>query len=336
MRLRSGKKNQRTIPMMITSEYLVFGATEGAGYAFSSLLMNKHIPFTIFAEDLKRVPAVFKTSKFINVIEGRIDDLTLMEKALNNKQYVFLGNDYALSEWKQQAVKLFRSIIAAVTSGRPTLVYPGTVLHFAGGIPVTERSSPRPICSRGILEVKLEDILLEAVVENKCKVMIMRFPELYGPGVCKTDISAVFSAVTRGEKPFYPVSIDIPRQFAYSEDAAEVTYRILQLRNKDFFSVFNFAGQTFASVRNFIKQVQRQADAEERIKVLSKRKIRFLSLFNHKWREMKEMTHFFEYSYLIDDSRSKILVADFVATASKEAIANTLSWFRTGGNRFNG
>ncbi|SHN35850.1 NAD-dependent epimerase/dehydratase family protein [Chitinophaga sp. CF418] len=321
--------------MMITSEYLVFGATEGTGYAFSSLLMDKQIPFTIFAEDLNKVPAVFKTSKFINVIEGRTDDPPLMEKTLNDRQYVFLGNDYTLSEWKEQAINLFRSIITAVTSGRPTLIYPGTVLQFAGGMPVTERAAPRPACRRGILEVKLEDILLEAVVEKKCKVMIMRFPELYGPGVVKTDISAVFSAVARGKRSSYPVNIDSPRQFAYSEDAAEVTFRVLKQHDKDFFSVFNYAGNTYSSVRSFIKQIQEQAGLKQNIKVHSKRKIRLLSFFSHTWREKNERKHFFEQSFLIDDSRSRKLVPDFEPTASTEAIANTLHWFRSSGNRFN-
>jgi nucleoside-diphosphate-sugar epimerase len=194
---------------------------------------------------------------------------------------------------------------------------------------ITERSSPQPVCSRGVLEVKLEDMLLEAVVEKKCKVMILRFPELYGPGVSKTDIAAVFAAVANGKKPSYPVNVNIPRQFAYSADAAEVTFRMLKQQDKDFFSVFNYGGQTYLSVRTFIKQVQLQAGLKHGVKVLNRHKIRLWSLFSQAWREMNERAHFFEQSYLIDDCNSKKLLSDFVPTASGDAIANTLQWFRT-------
>lgn len=321
--------------MRITSEYLVLGATEGTGYAFSLLLMDKQIPFTIFAEDSDKVPAIFKTCKYVDVIVGRVDDLLLMERTLNDKQYIFLGNDYTLSEWKKQAVKLFRSIITAVSSGRPTLVYPGTILQFTATMSITERSTPHPVCSRGILEVKLEDMLLEAVVEKKCKVLIVRFPELYGPGICKTDIAAVFSAVVKGKKPSYPVNIEIPRQYAYSADAAEVTFRMLEQQDKDFFSVFNYAGHTYSSVRSFVKQIQLEAGLKQGMNVLSKRKIQLLSLFSYAWGEMNERTHFFEQSFLIDDFHSKKLIPDFVPTASGEAINHTLQWFRNRGHKFN-
>jgi nucleoside-diphosphate-sugar epimerase len=312
----------------MTSEYLILGATDGIGHAFSWLLMRKGIPLTMLVTNPDKVPVVFRQNGRIEIIEGDAGEPSLLKKVAQDKKFIFLGNDTTWGGWQKQAVTYVQNIINATSGRQATLIYPGTVLQFGGDVPITERTAPRPSSVRAALEVKLEDMMLDAVVEEKCRVIIIRHAELYGPGVINGDISQVFINALNKKTSSYPVNLDIPRQFAYTRDLAEIIFRLLELQGRGFFSVFNYAGETYASARSFLNEVCSLAGSDAAVRVLRKERIKVLSLFRDSWKELNRKVSFYERSYLLDDTNTMKLLPDFRPTSSREAITETLQWFR--------
>jgi nucleoside-diphosphate-sugar epimerase len=317
--------------MRITTEYLILGASAGAGFAFSLFLMQRGIPFTLLVSDQRHVAAVFAQKEHIEIVVGNDGDPLVLNRATRDKKYIFLGNGHSWLDWQKKGLSLVRNLIAAAAGQQVTLIYPGAVLQFPGDKPITERSAPRPLSQCAALEVKLEDMLLDAVVAEKCRVLIIRLGELYGPGLINGDLKAVFINALNKKENSYPVNIDIPRQFVYTEDATEVIFRLLQSQRHIFFGVFNYAGETYASARRFLDEIHSLAGSGAPVKALSKRKIQFLSLFGDSWKELRLKTPYYELPFLLDDSHTRKLLPDFKPTGPREAIGNTLQWFRNSG-----
>jgi nucleoside-diphosphate-sugar epimerase len=314
--------------MRKTIEYLILGGAEGVGYAFSHCLFQKGIPFTLLANSLAHVPGAFLESASVEVVEGDIGDQALLQSLAKDKRYIFLGNDCTWQDWQTKAIAVTRNVIQAAATKQSILIYPGRVGQFDGAHLITEKSPPRPSTSYATLEVKLEDMMLDAVIEQKCKVIIIRLPMLYGPGMSDANISAIFLNAIKKKANAYPVSPDIPRQFAYTKDVAEVIFRLLKEQRQDFFSVYNFGGQTFPSARYFMKLVHKVAGSNATISGLSKWRIKLLSIFSNSWKEMSKKMELFEQSFLLDDANTRQLLPDFKPTEPVEAISDTLQWLR--------
>lgn len=285
----------------------------------------------MLVSNLEHVAVVFRQKEHVEIVVGNDEDPLVLKRVARGKKYIFLGNGYSWRDWQRKAPPLVRHLITVAAGQQSTLIYPGAVLQFQGDEPITERSVPRPLTLRAKLEVKLEDMLLDAVVAKKCRVFIIRLAELYGPGLFNCDLRPVFINALNKKENSYPVNIDMPRQFVYTEDATEVIFRLLQSQKHVFFGVFNYAGHTYPSAKRFVDEIHLMAGSGAPVKALSKRKIQLLSLFRRSWRELRLKTHYYELPFLLDDSQTRKLLPDFKQTGSHDAIRNTLQWFRNNG-----
>jgi nucleoside-diphosphate-sugar epimerase len=317
--------------MSITTEYLILGGTESVGYAFSMFLLENKIPFTLLTNNPGHVDAIFKESKLVRLIKGDALEPELLRQEARDKRYIFMGDSANRPYWEKNAITITKNIIDAAAGHQTMLIYPGAVLQFTGNDMISEQSTPRPFSRSAVLEVKLEDMMLDAVVEKKCRVLVIRLPALYGPAMSDTDLRPVFINAVQKKTNSYPVNADIPRQFAYTKDVACILFRLLRQQRLGFFSIINIGGQTYPSARKFIQEVHSVAGSEAEIRILSKGRIKLFSIFKESWKELNEKVNFFEQPFLLDDSYIRQLFPGFKLTTSSDAIAATLQWFRKNG-----
>jgi nucleoside-diphosphate-sugar epimerase len=226
--------------MPIKTEYLILGGTESVGYAFSMFLLENKISFTLLTNNPENVDDIFKNSKLVKLIKGDALQPELLQREAHGKRYIFMGDQ---QYWEKNAITITKNVIDATTGQQAMLIYPGAILHFAGNDMISEKSTPKPLSRSATLEVKLENILLDAVIEKKCRVLIIRLPALYGPAMSDTGIRPIFINAVRKKTNSYPVNADIPRQFAYTKDVAGIIFRLLRQQRQDFSALLTLVGK---------------------------------------------------------------------------------------------
>ena len=188
--------------------------------------------------------------------------------------------------------------------------------------------SPQNACTRkGTLRVELEKMLYDAAYAGKCKVLNVRIPDFWGPNVLNEGIKPVFMNALNGKSLPYMIRTDIPHQMVFTKDAAEIIVRLMQKGVEKPYEIYNYGGYIHPSIKSFLNQISRLANAPEKITVYPKWLFSVLGMFNPVMKEVKEMIYLFEGTVILDDKKVRKLFPDFRETPLNEAITETLGWY---------
>lgn len=310
------------------SEILILGSTGSIGYAFTENLISKNIPVTILVRDPKKAENLFKGSPIVEIIEGDVQDLSLLKQISKDKKYIFHGINYPYNKWYGNMDTATQKVIEAASQNQGMIIFPGNVYNY-GNIPVIKEDSPEKPCSKkGALRVEIEKMLRDAAQAGKCKVLNVCLPDFWGPNVLNEGIRPIFeNALNRKALP-YMIRTDIPHQLVFTKDAAEIMVRLMQRGITEPYEKYNYGGQIQPDMKSFLNRISRLANAPEKISVHSKWIFSILGLFLPMLKEVKEMLYLFEGTVILDDSKVRKIFPDFRETPLDEAIMETLNWFK--------
>jgi nucleoside-diphosphate-sugar epimerase len=310
------------------SEILILGSTGSIGYAFADNLISKNIPITVLVRNIQKALNLFQGNPLVEIVQGDVQDLELLKSISKDKKYIFHGINYPYDKWFGNMDTATQKVIEAASQNQAMIIFPGNVYNY-GNLPLIHKDSPQNPCTRkGALRVELEIMLKEAAEAGKCKVLNVRLPDFWGPNVLNEGIKPVFMNALNGKALPYMIRTDIPHQMVFTKDAAEIMVRLMQRGLTKPYENYNYGGFIHPTIKGFLNQISRLANAPEKIQVYPKWLFSVLGIFMPVMKEVKEMLYLFENSVILDDSKVRKLFPDFLETPLNEAIMETLAWFR--------
>ena len=310
------------------SKILILGSTGSIGYAFADNLISKNIPITVLVRDVQKASNLFKGNPLVKIVEGDVQDLALLKSISNDKNFIFHGINYPYNKWFGNMNTITENIIEAASHNQAMIIFPGNVYNY-GNISLIEEDSPQNPCTRkGALRVALEKMLKDAAEVGKCKVLNVCLPDFWGPNVLNEGIKPIFMNALSGRALPYMLRTDIPHQMVFTKDAAEIMFRLMQRGLTKPYESYNYGGYVHPTMKGFLNEISRLANAPEKIQVYPKWLFSVLGIFMPMMREVKEMLYLFENSVTLDDSKVRKLFPDFRETDLDKAILETLNWFK--------
>lgn len=310
------------------SEILILGSTGSIGYAFTENLISKSVPVTILVRNVKKAENLFKASSKVEIIEGDVQDLSLLKQISKDKKYIFHGINYPYNEWFGNMDTATQKVIEAASQNKAMIIFPGNVYNYGNMAVISEDSIENPCSKKGVLRVEIEKMLRDAAHAGKCKVLNVCLPDFWGSNVLNEGIRPIFENALKGKSLPYMIRTDIPHQLVFTKDAAEMMVRLMQRGMIEPYEKYNYGGQIQPDMKSFLNRISRLANSPEKISVHSKWIFSILGLFVPMLKEVKEMLYLFEGTVILNDTKVRNIFPDFRETPLDEAITETLNWFK--------
>jgi nucleoside-diphosphate-sugar epimerase len=180
------------------TEILILGATGGIGYAVTCNLIDRSIPVAILVRDRDKALRLFGNSPVLTIYQGDVQDVALLNNISRDKKFIFHGVNYPYTDWFGNIDTATQKIIDAASIHNATIVYPGSVYNFGNTrLPIVEDSVPRPCSRKGELRVQLEEMMENAVLDGRCRALIVRLPDFWGPNVVSVISSFIRKMLQR-------------------------------------------------------------------------------------------------------------------------------------------
>ncbi|OIN60996.1 NmrA family NAD(P)-binding protein [Arsenicibacter rosenii] len=312
---------------------LILGATGSIGYAVTRYLLRQHYRVTILVRNRQKAVSLFGQSAHLTVVEGDAQNAAFLQSLAKGKDFVFHGINYPYHQWFGQMDVVTQKLIDAVDP-ETTLVFPGNIYSFGlSQTPIREDALPNPCSRKGELRLHIEQMLEEAALAGKCRVINVRLPDFWGPNVMNDGVKPVFVNALTGKAIPWLYNADIPHQTVYTPDAAVIIGRLMALSSagntalSPAYSVWNYGGHTFGSMRSLFQHLTQLTGQPLRVTIYSKLFVSLMGWFIPVLREVKEMGYLYENTVLLDDSRVRTLFPDFAETPLDDALTETLGWF---------
>ena len=310
------------------SEILILGSTGSIGFAFADNLISKNIPITILVRDIQKAPNLFKGNALVEIVQGDVQNLELLRIISKDKNVIFHGINYPYNKWFGNMDTATEKIIEAASLNKAMIIFPGNIYNY-GKLPLILEDSPQNPCTRkGALRVELEKMLKDATEVGKCKVLNVCLPDFWGLNVLNEGIKPVFMNALNGKALPYMLRVDIPHQMVFTKDAAEIMVRLMQKGLVKPYEKYNYGGHIHPTVKSFLNQISKLANAPEKIQIYPKWLFSVLGIFMPMMEEVKEMLYLFENSVILDDNKVRKIFPDFKETDLDKAILETLNWFK--------
>ena len=310
-------------------KYLVLGATGSIGFAFTNELLSKGIKTTILVRNKLKTEKLFNNNAFLEIIEGDVNDVQKLKSVASDKDVIFHGINYPYNLWSKYMKPITKNILEAAEQNKATILFPGNIYAFGNVTEkITEKSCPKPTTKKGKIRLELNRMLKEASQQGRCKVIVLRLPDFYGPNVTNGLIKPVFGNAAKKKSIEWLINADIPHQFVYTKDASRLFFMLSKETKLPDYFLINFSGEIVPSIKEWSKKISKISGGTDKVKVIPKTVLLFFSWFVPVVKELKENFYLFENTILLDDTKIKDYYPDFQATKPEKAITETINWFK--------
>lgn len=310
------------------TDYLVLGATGSIGYAFTQKLLDEKIPVTILVRNKARALKLFGDNELQVILESDAIDLQKLKEIAIDKKFIFHGINYPYNKWEENMEKVTKNVIESAGQNKTTIIFPGNIYEFGNVRQITEDMVPVPTTKKGMIRLRLFDLLKASAESGKCKVIFIRLPDFYGPNVTNGLIKPVFGNAAKKKAINWLVNADIPHQFVYTPDAARLMYLLCKKKDLLDFTNYNYGGRVFSSVKNLAKQISQITNGPDKVNVLPKWLMNIMALFMPVIKELKENYYMFENNVELIDKKVRKDIPEFVETPADVTLKQTIDWFK--------
>ena len=310
------------------SRILVLGGTGSVGYAITHNLLGKGYRVTLLARTPAKAQALFGTRPNLTVAAGDAEDLPRLLAVSRGHAVIVNALNYPYHQWEGTQERMTERVIEAASQERALVVFPGNIYPFGLTTPIREDSQPAPVARKGAIRQRQEALLEAAARAGRCAVLNVRMPDFWGPGAVNDGTVPIFEGALLGKALPWLLTADLPHQFVYTPDAAEVISQLLADGGHDGYRVVNYGGQTMPSVRAFLARISQVAGQPKlRLRLFPRWLFGVLAPFVPAMRAMREMLYLYDHSIVLDDSALRRRLPQWRETPLDTAIATTLQWF---------
>ncbi len=304
----------------------VFGATGSYGYSVIMKLLENGYKVRAVVRDEKKAADLFHGNVQIAVAD--VTNGEEISRVCKDAAVLYLGHNFPYGLWKNYYMNSILNILKGCRGSKPLVVFPGNVYGYGKfqHLPVDESHLLNARSEKGMLRNQIESILWSYHLKGRINLIIPRFADFYGPNVVNELYGAMFRNAIQDKPVIWPVNADVEHNFTYIEDAAQATLLMVQNPN-EYGKVFHVSGP-ITTARKFIEEIYYVSGNKSAIKVVSKKFIRALGIFNSNARELIELLYEYEEPYVIDDTKLLKTFPHFSHTPYNVGIRRTVDWFK--------
>ena len=305
--------------------HVVFGATGGIGRAVTEELLRRG----------RRVRAVSRRGEGIQGAERISVDASQPDAAAAaaaGGAVVYHCVNPGYTQWPELLPPVSRSILHAAQAAGAKLVYADN-LYAYGPVegPLREDLPAVATGRKGRTRVEVAAEMLAAQRDRRVRVAIGRASDYYGPhGANSNAGEPVFGRAVAGKRPFWNGRLDQPHTFHFLPDLARALVTIAERREADG-EVWHLPAAPPLTAQQFFDLILEVAGRPipARAQTLPPPMLAIAGLFSPLMRELRETTYQFRAPFVVDSSKFERAFGVFDATPHREAIEQTVQWFRS-------
>lgn len=305
--------------------HVVLGANGSVGQLVVKELVRRGVP----------VRAVTR-SQTMEDVDTMSANLLIKEQALEaidgaSHVYLCVGLPYRAALWKVQWPIVMYHVIVACEQVGAKLVFLDNIYMYQAPlkIPFNETQPVGPSSTKGLVRKVIQDMVLQAVQEQRIQAVIGRSADFYGPGAINSVLYISFlENLLQGKAPAILTPMDQPHTFGHVGDIAValITLALDDTNNGEVFHLPVSRPVTLADVHaSFLAHLNKDLP----IKQISPRMQRVLGLFVKPIHEMQEMMYQFTSPYQMDDTKFRKRYPNVVVTTLEDGLVEMIQSFQT-------
>ncbi|PSB03934.1 SDR family oxidoreductase [Merismopedia glauca] len=264
----------------------------------------------------------------VEVVAADAYDPTSTKAVTAGSTVVYQCAQPAYTEWPQKFPPLQAAIVAGVAANGAKLIV-GDNLYMYGLVntPLKEDLPNAAITRKGRTRARMAEELLAAHQKGQIRVAIGRSSDFFGPLVLGSLVGErVFPAILAGKSTEGIGNIDLPHTYTFISDFGKALV-VLGEKEEALGQIWHVPNAETVTTRQFLEIAFAEAGHPPKIKSMGKLMMQIAGLFIPEAKETVEMMYEFEHPFIVD-SRKYIQAFGNHATPLKEALRQTLDWYR--------
>jgi nucleoside-diphosphate-sugar epimerase len=266
----------------------------------------------------------------VEVVGGDATDEAFTREASEGASVVYFALNPPYNKWPELFPPLQAGVIEGAAAAGAKLIAMENLYMYGptDGRPLTEDLPYAANTRKGVVRARMSQELMDVHKSAKVQVAIGRASDFFGPRVLTSAAGEqVFGRAVEGKSAQVAGDPDQPHTYTYTPDIGRGLV-ILGQREEALGRAWHLPSPETLTTRQFVEMIFEEVGKPARVQAAPKIVLRAMGLFNPPLREMIEMLYEFEEPFVVDDS-------DFIrtfgeqATPLKEAIGNTVRWYRT-------
>ena len=266
----------------------------------------------------------------VEVLGGDATDEAFARGASQGASVVYFALNPPYDKWSELFPPLQAGVLEGAASAGAKLVAMENLYMYGptDGRPLTEDLPYAPNTRKGAVRAKMSEELMEAHRSGKVRVAIGRASDAFGPRVLVSAAGEqVFGRAVEGKSAQVAGDPDQPHTYTYAPDIGRGLV-ILGEREEALGQVWHLPSPETLTTRQFVEMIFEEVGKPARLQAAPKIVLRAMGLFNPGIRETIEMLYEFEEPFVVDHSKFEEAFGE-QATPLKEAIGETVRWYRT-------
>jgi nucleoside-diphosphate-sugar epimerase len=266
----------------------------------------------------------------VEVVGGDAADPTFTREASAGASVVYFALNPPYDKWPELFPGLQAGVLEGAASAEAKLIAMENLYMYGstGGRPLTEDLPYAPNTRKGTVRARMSEELMEAHQSGKVRVAIGRASDFFGPRVIASAAGEqVFGRAVEGKSAQVAGDPDQPHTYTYAPDIGRGLVALGE-HVEALGQVWHLPSPETLTTRQFVETIFEEVGKPARIQAAPKIVLRVMGLFNPGMREMIEMLYEFEEPFVVDDSKFEQAFGE-QATPLKEAIGETVRWYRT-------
>ncbi len=267
----------------------------------------------------------------VEIIVADLYDPANVREVTRDAAVVYQSAQPYYYEWPEKFPPLQKSILEGLTDSGTKLVLVENLYMYGEteGKPITEDMPYNPHTRKGRVRAQLSEAALQAYKEGKLRVTIGRGSDYFGPWGTDTSMGGlVFYPLLKGKAGQVGGSTKMPHTHTYIPDYGKALTILGERDEADgqAWHVPNDMPEITQGV--LVRMFAEEAGVEPKTRVVGKSMMALAGLFIPEAKESVEMMYEFEKPFIVDSSKFKTTF-DMKATPMREAIKETVAWFKS-------
>jgi nucleoside-diphosphate-sugar epimerase len=304
----------------------LWGAGGAIGQSVAGALRAQGREYRVVGRSREPLERAFGGDPLAEIVTWNPDDPASVRAAAEGIGTIVFAVGVDYTRFDLHPIVMRATIDGAIAAGVGRMLLIGNVYPYGRPqtTPVREDHPRTPHTFKGRMRLEQEQLLLDADRAGRIRGAVLRLPDFYGPGVDKSLINELFSAVRTGKTANLLGPIDRPHEFVYVPDVGPVVARLID-EPAAYGHVWHLAGAGTTTQREMVERVEREIGRPVKTMVAGKTLLRLIGLFNPLMREFVEMNYLMTDPVILDDSALHELLGPIHKTSYDDGVRAILA-----------
>lgn len=267
----------------------------------------------------------------VEVIASDLYDQGKVKEVTRGAQVVYQASQPNYNEWTEKFPRLQESIIDGLTERNAKLVLVENLYMYGetNGEPMTEDTLYNAHTRKGRVRGEISRAAFDAHKAGRLRVTSARGGNFFGPwGTDSTMGARAFYPLLRGKPAQLIGRTDLPHSHTYVKDFGRALVILGERSEADGQAWHVPNDMPNITQGEMVRLFAEEAGVEPKMTSMGKLMMRIGGLFIAEARESVEMMYEFDQPFVIDSSKFE-KIFDMKATPMREAIRETVAWYRS-------